>query len=78
MQEFHEQTLSRNIASVMHSDRANRNRVQGKSESAGYNRLTRVFSNPTPTVSIRFQKGLVVMIGFMLFLSCLWMFNRSH
>jgi hypothetical protein len=78
MQEFREQTLSRHIASAMLSGRANKNRVQGKSGSAGYNRLPRVLSNPTPTVVIRFQKGLAVMIGLMLFLSCLWMFHRPH
>ena len=54
-----------------------RNGVQGKSESAGYSLLPRVFSNPTPTASIRSHKGLVVLIGFILFLSCLWMFNWS-
>lgn len=75
MQEFPEQTLSRNIAIVMHSDRANRNGVQGKSGSAGYDRLPRALSNPTPTVSIRFQKGLAVMIGLILFLGFLWMFH---
>ena len=46
-----------------------------KSRSAGKSRLPRVFSNPTPVVSTRFQKGLIVMIGFIVFLSCLWMFN---
>lgn len=77
-QEFREQTLSRDAASVMHSDRANRNRVPGKSGSAGYNRLPRVFSNPTPTMSIRSQKGMVVVMGLILFLSYLWMFNRPN
>lgn len=54
-----------------------RNRVQGKSETAGYNHLLGVFSNPTSTLSIRSQKGLVVLIGLILFLSCLWMFSRT-
>ena len=75
---FREQTLSRNIASVLHSGRVNWNGEQGKSGSAGYSRLPRVVSSPTPTVSTRLQKGLVVLIGFMLFLSCLWMFNRPN
>ena len=54
-----------------------RNGVQGKSESAGCLRLPRVFSNPTSTLYIRSQKGLVVLIGLILFLSCLWMFSRT-
>lgn len=78
MQELREQTLSRNIASVMYSDRPNKNGVPGKSGNAGYSRSPRVFSNPTPTVSIRSQKGMVVLIGLALFLSYLWMFNRPN
>jgi hypothetical protein len=78
MQEFPELTLSSNIGSVMHSDRANGNRVQGKSESAGYDRLPRVLSNPTMTVSIHLQKSLVVLAGFIAFLSCLWMFHHPY
>jgi hypothetical protein len=77
-QEFHEKTLSRNIASVMHSDKANRNEVQGESGFVRYDGLARVFSNPTTIVSIRFQKGLAVMIGFILFLGCLWLSHRPN
>ena len=75
---FREQTLSRDLASVMHSDRANRNGIRGKSGNAGYSRLARIFSSPAPTVSIRSQKGFVVLTEFILFLSCLWMFNRPN
>jgi hypothetical protein len=78
MQEFREPTLSRNIASVMHSDRANRNGVQGKSGGAGNGCLPRVFSNPTPIVSARVLKGMVVVIGFMFFVCYLWAFNRPN
>jgi len=78
MQEFREQTVNSHIASVMHSDRANENGVQGISGSARYSRLPRVLSNSIPTVSIRIQMSLVLMIWLMLFLSFLWMFQRPN
>jgi len=78
MREFPERTLSRNTVILMHSDRANRNGVQGKSASAGYNRLPQVFSSPPSMVSIRSQKGVVLVIGFLVFLCYLWMFSRQE